>query len=274
MSGAPARAWRRAQRTGWRWAVAGAVLGLAIGVVAYAPASWLAGALADASDGRALLADAQGSVWSGSAVAVLTGGPGSRDAVALPGRLHWRIAPSWSGLRLSIDQACCMNERLTLHWRPRWGGFALELPARSGATELGHWPAAWLAGLGTPWNTLQMNGQLRLASSGFTLQWAAGRSRLSGALSLDLQDASSRVAPVDPLGSYRLSLRGEADEAIGVALSTLDGALRMSGSGQWIGARLRFRGEASAAAGQEAALSNLLNIIGRRQGAQSVLSIG
>jgi general secretion pathway protein N len=37
---------------------------------------------------------------------------------------------------------------------------------------------------------------------------------------------------------------------------------------------LRFRGEATAAEGDEGALDNLLNIIGRRQGARSVISIG
>jgi general secretion pathway protein N len=37
---------------------------------------------------------------------------------------------------------------------------------------------------------------------------------------------------------------------------------------------VRFRGEASSAAADEAALSNLLNIIGRRNGAKSVISIG
>jgi general secretion pathway protein N len=37
---------------------------------------------------------------------------------------------------------------------------------------------------------------------------------------------------------------------------------------------VRFRGEAVAAPGDEPALNNLLNIIGRRNGARSVISIG
>ena len=36
----------------------------------------------------------------------------------------------------------------------------------------------------------------------------------------------------------------------------------------------RFRGEATAEPGSESALNNLLNIIGKRQGASSVISIG
>jgi general secretion pathway protein N len=63
-----------------------------------------------------------------------------------------------------------------------------------------------------------------------------------------------------------------------VTLATTSGPLQLSGSGQLLGAgasqALRFRGTASAAPGSEAVLNNLLNIIGRRQGAQAVISIG
>ena len=38
--------------------------------------------------------------------------------------------------------------------------------------------------------------------------------------------------------------------------------------------RLRFKGDAQAAAGREEALTNLLNIMGRRQGPRSVFNIG
>jgi len=48
----------------------------------------------------------------------------------------------------------------------------------------------------------------------------------------------------------------------------------LSGQGQWVGARLRFTGEAIAQEGHEAAFDNLLNILGRRQGARSLLSLG
>jgi general secretion pathway protein N len=50
--------------------------------------------------------------------------------------------------------------------------------------------------------------------------------------------------------------------------------LQLSGSGQWAGSRLRFNGEARSADGAQGALDNLLNIIGRRQGARSIISIG
>ena len=267
------KAWQRAQHAARRWAIGGALAGALVAAIVYAPASWLAGALFQLSNERLLLADAQGSVWTGQAVLVLAGGPGSRDASALPGRLSWKLRPSWRGLKLRARQDCCLNGELKLELRPALSGFTLVLPARPDG--LGRWPARWLDGLGTPFNTMQLGGTLQLATPGLTLQVVQGRARLSGSVDLTLQGISSRLSPLDQLGSYRLSVRG--DEGGGGAqlnLQTLDGALRLAGDGQWTGARLRFRGQAEAAPGQEGALANLLNIIGRRKGALSVISIG
>jgi general secretion pathway protein N len=57
-------------------------------------------------------------------------------------------------------------------------------------------------------------------------------------------------------------------------LQTLEGALQLQGSGRVHAGRLQFAGFASAAAGREEALANLLNIIGRRDGARSVIQVG
>ena len=71
-----------------RWVASGVLLGSLAAGLGFAPASWLASALSAASGQRLLLADARGTVWQGSAVMVLTGGEGSHDASALPGRLR------------------------------------------------------------------------------------------------------------------------------------------------------------------------------------------
>jgi len=258
-----------------RWAVAGALIGIVAALVAFAPAAWLAAALAGATDGRLLLADARGSVWSGSAVPVLTGGPGSRDASRLPGRLHWTLAADGSALLLAARHACCIDGTLRLRLRPGWQRLRVELLAPPGGAPLGHWPAAWLAGLGTPWNTLQPSGTLQVASPGLMLESVQGRWRFDGRLELLLQGMASRVSTLDTLGDYRLVLAGEADGPATLRLDTQRGALILSGSGQWAaGTPLRFQGEARAAPGAEAVLSNLLNIIGRRQGERSLITIG
>jgi general secretion pathway protein N len=262
------------------WALVGALLGGLAGVIAFAPAAWLAAAIGGASGQHLLLADARGTVWSGSAVVVLTGGPGSRSASALPGRLQWTLFWRDGAFELRPRQACCLRGEPSLRLQPGLGRWQLELrPAGPGTgpadrpLPLGQWPAGWLAGLGTPWNTLQLDGELRLATPGLRLDVARGRWRISGAAELELADVASRLSTLPTLGSYRLRLDGRGEQA-DLALTTLAGALRLNVAGQWGEPGLRLRGEASAAPGAEAALSNLLNIIGRRQGERSLIAIG
>ncbi len=261
-----------------RWSIAGLLIGLAAALVAFAPASWLARALASATGDHLLITDTRGSIWSGSGVVVLTGGSGSRDAASLPGRLQWRMGLKWlagPGLQLAAQQDCCTNGPLLLDIRPGLGRLAVSVDNRT--DWLARLPAGVLAGLGTPWNTLQLGGSLRLSARDLKLESAQGRWRQSGELHLDLLNLSSRVSTVAPLGSYRFSVQADPGNA-GVStlrLSTLEGALQLSGAGTLSpGGKSRFVGEASAAPGREEALNNLLNIIGRRQGARSVLTIG
>ena len=267
--------WQRARHAGRRWAIAGAVIGALLALIVFAPAAWLARWVERGSGGHVLLADAEGSVWSGSAVAVLSGGPESRDARSLPGRLHWTLRPAGLGFLLRLEHACCLNGQPQLRIRPGFGTMTTTLAPGPG--WLGQWPAAWLAGLGTPWNSLQLGGALRLGSPGMTLQWVQGRWRVEGSATLELLDIGSRISPLERLGSYRLELSGDPANAgaARIALSTTDGALRLSGQGSLGPSGLRFRGEATAASEAELpALSNLLNIIGRRSGARSVITIG
>ncbi len=255
-------------RSAWGWALAGALLGALPALAVFAPAQWLASTVARASGGQVQLAQARGTVWNGSAQLVLTGGLDSQDAAALPGRLNWQLRPTWGGgVRALVRAACCTPEPLRLQVQPRWGGAQLTVQDNQS-----QWPAALLTGLGTPWNTLQLQGQLALHTSGLGAEWASGRMLLAGQLQLDALALSTRLSTLRPMGSYRLLLEGGAVPTL--QLTTLDGALQMQGSGQWVGKRLRFEGEATAEPEREAALSNLLNIIGRRRGARSLITLG
>ena len=266
--------WGKSRGAGLRWAIGGAVLGLLIALVVFAPAAWLANAVASTTQQRLLLSDARGTIWSGSAIAVLTGGEGSRDASALPGRLAWTLRPQGLGLELRMAQACCLNGKVALRVQPGFGRTTYTLVPPQG--WVGQWPTAFLGGLGTPWNTMQLGGSARLASPGLRIESVQGRWVVDGRADLDLVDVSSRLSTLESLGSYRMSLSGDAaNPGISLlSLTTQDGALKLSGNGTWGPAGVRFRGEARAGAAEEAALSNLLNIIGRREGARSVISIG
>jgi general secretion pathway protein N len=262
----------------WAWAALGALLGALIALPVFAPASWLAATVARGTGDRLLLTEARGPWWRGDAQVLLSGGAGSRDAALLPGRMHWHLV--WeAGPVLRVQQACCIDAPLRLRLRPSWSGLGLELlPASSSASQwLAQWPAAWLTGLGTPWNTLQLGGTLRLASPGFSaLPAGGGRWQLGGATSIELDGLSSRLSTLDPLGSYRLNIRAGAtpSEPAVLELQTLRGSLLLEGQGQFTAQGLRFRGQARAAEGTEAVLNNLLNLIGRRQGPLAVIAIG
>jgi general secretion pathway protein N len=268
-------AWDKSRGAAFRWAIAGAVVGTLVGVVAFAPASWLASAVASGTNQRLLLTEARGTVWSGSAVPVLTGGPDSRDASALPGRLEWTMGMKGLAFEISARHACCLNNTIALQLRPGFGRTTVTLTPPVGGW-IGQWPSAWLGGLGTPFNTLQLGGSLRLSSPGLMLESVQGRWLVQGRADLELVNLSSRVSTLDSLGSYRLTLSGDPAKAgtAQLTLNTLEGALQLNGNGTWGTGGVRFRGEARAAGADETALSNLLNIIGRRDGARSVISIG
>lgn len=251
--------------TGWAWG--GALIGGLITALLFAPAAWLADAVSNATGQQLQLTEPRGTVWQGSAQLVLTGGIGSQDSTALPGRVQWRLRPALNGLTLALMTDCCTPDALRLAIRPRIGGLRIDL-----ADGRSQWPAQLLAGLGTPWNTLQPEGRLDLSSQSLSAEWQAGRLQLSGGAVLEALGVSSRLSTLRPMGSYRLRLQG--GPAIGLTLETIEGSLQLSGSGQWVGSRLRFTGEASATPEREAALSNFLNIIGKRDGLRSVITLG
>lgn len=250
------------------WIVLGVLIGALIGVLVFAPARWLAQTVASTTGQRLQLLDARGTVWDGSAQVLLTGGSESRDAMALPSRMYWRLQPRWTYLGLSLQADCCTPEPVSAQLEPGWGSLTLRLN-----DGLSHWPAALLAGLGTPWNTVQAQGHLRLSSQALTLTLGTSAPQIVGSARLELVDLSSALSTLKPLGSYRLTLQG--GNTVGVQLETLpDSRLQLSGSGQWLGARLHFTGSASAEPAYQDALANLLNIIGRRSGAQSIIQVG
>jgi general secretion pathway protein N len=256
-----------------RWAWLGAVTGLLAALLVFAPARWLGAILGSLSGDKLQLVNARGTVWSGQGDLLFSGGEGSRGQTALPQGIRWTLRPAWSqgpALQASLSSPCCAELPLTLSVRPGLGNAEVRFDAFSS-----RWPAAMLVGLGTPWNTLRLDGQLQLQSPGFSVAWHSGRPQLNGQIVIEAQDLATRVSTLRPLGSYRVDITAmaEGDEAQ-LALSTLSGGLQLQGNGQWVGGRLRFRGDASASPGNETALANLLSIIGRRDGKRSVLTFG
>ncbi len=257
----------------WAWAGAGALLGLVATVLWQAPAAWLAVAVERASAGRVVLTETRGTAWTGSARLLFAGGAGSRDVSALPGRVQWQLRPSLQGLSARLGADCCTRAPIGFQLAPRWGGarFSVADPV-PGLLQPTVVPAALLAGLGAPWNTLQVEGQLHLQTRGLSVEWTQGRISVAGSAELTATGMSSQLSTLRPMGSYRLVLQGGS--TVTLDLATIEGSLQLTGTGRWVGGRLRFEGVASAAPEREAALSNLLNIIGRRNGARSIITVG
>lgn len=264
-------------------ALYGALLGALMAAVLTAPATWLGAMIAGMTDGRVQWRDASGTVWNGQATLTLGAGPGSLTQLALPQRLTWRLRPGIGpggnpGLTLNLQHPLLMPQPIQVRAHTGWKSASFSVqkgsddptgPMRFQA------PAAWLAGLGAPWNTLQPSGQVVLQLE--RLEWskqAASPPSLDIALTVQLLNIASRVSTLPVLGHYNIEMHG--GPAVLIQLATRPGsALLLEGQGQWRpGEQVGFRGQASAAEGREEALSNLLNIIGRREGARSLIAIG
>lgn len=260
---------QRASGRVWLWLAA--LLGGVLAIVFWMPAAWLTGWVGDATQGRLVLDEPRGTIWSGSARLLLTGGEGSRDAAALPGRVEWALRPVWGGAALELRLPCCGSQAVQVTALRDWDTTQVTV----GPAQL-RLPMGLLAGLGTPWNTVQLQGVLALDTAGMDLHWQQRQMVPKGQVRLEATDVASRLSTLRPLGSYRMAL----DAAGGgtgptLQLDTLGGSsLLLSGRGEWTGGRLRFTGEASAVPGREAALANLLNIIGRRNGPRSIITVG
>ena len=261
-----------------RWAWLGASMGLVTGLITQAPASWLASALASATQERVLLQDAQGTLWQGSAQAVLSAGPRLGEAasgITLPTRVTWHIAPTidWAQARImmraSVASACCTPEPVRIDTSPLWRGWRVQV-----SDHTSQWPAHWLVGLGAPWNTVQPEGQLQLRTQQLGLSQQASQRVWQGQAELHLQQLATRLTTLRPLGSYRVQLNSTGGDALAIQLSTPEGALQLQGQGEFQNGHVRFQGEASAAPEAQDALSNLLNVLGQRQGNKSLLKLG
>ena len=252
---------------GWGWALLGGLLGIAMAVALFAPARWLAAGLAQWSNGHLELVNPRGTVWNGTAGVVFSSGGGGAESISLPGTLAWTLRPRWNAIAGALDIPCCAAQSLRFIAAPHAGG--VQVDWQDGQSR---WPAALLSGFGAPWNTLKPEGVLDLATRSWSMRWDGPQLAMAGRATLAATDISSSLSTLRPMGSYQLLLDG--GPAPTLLLTTREGSLQLSGSGRWTGRAFRFDGEASAAAGREDALSNLLNIIGRRTGARSLITLG
>jgi general secretion pathway protein N len=250
--------WMRRLRAALPWLLV-AVLSSGTVLLVLLPAAWITPVFTKASGGHVNLVDPAGSLWHGSATLMLAAGSDTSAATLLPGRIEWHTAfwPLFTGrVRMTMLQSEAMPDPITVDATGRGSTVS------QGTIAV---PASLLSGLGAPFNTLDLQGDVRLAWS----DWRSFGKQSFGQLTVTLTDASSRVSLVKPLGSYQVVVQAEGDSST-IDLSTLKGPLTLNGHGVLGGAATSFNGTASAAPEQRDNLAGLLNLLGRPSGPDTV----
>lgn len=250
--------WMRRLRVALPW-LAVAVFASAAVMLTLLPAAWITPQFAKQTRGHVNLVDPAGSLWHGSATLMLAAGSDMSAATLLPGRIEWRTAfwPLFTGrVRMTMRHSEAMPDPITVDITPR------TATVTPGAMAV---PASLLSGLGAPFNTLDLQGDVRLAWS----DWRSFNQEAFGQLTVTLNDVSSRVSLVKPLGSYRLVFQAQGASST-LDLTTLKGPLMLTGNGSVSSASTSFHGTASSAPEARDNLAGLLNLLGRPSGPDSV----
>ena len=236
-----------------------ALLVAAVGIPAYAiclllaaPATFIAERAGRALDGKLHSRDADGTLWSGSLRARLDapGGPVALD------RVQWRLLPARlvEG-RIAFD---VQVESREVNGRAELARSYSQWEARNVAAQAQARLLPVFFPLAAAWRP---EGPVSVAAT--DLQWTDREMR--GPVRIEWRDAAVALTDVRPLGTYRLAIDG-AGEAARLALTTLSGALQVSGQGEArYPAQVTFTGEARAQADSAAALEPLLNLMGPRR---------
>lgn len=248
------------------WLLAG-IASVALTVLLFFPATWMAAMIEKQTAGRLTLGDARGTLWGGSAF--IGGAASGSDAVTplLPGRFSWHLSPVilLGSVEAELENAEALSQPVSVtgSWR-QWQVSPAEILL----------PAERLAALGAPLNTVQPSGQMRLSWGLLQLARLDGKIEVAGAMNLEMNDLASRLSPVKPLGSYNLAFDWRGTQA-DVTLKTIKGPMLLSGSGMFGNGRLQFSGKAEAEAGQEQRLANFLNLLGqrRKEGDKDVIAL-
>ena len=231
-----------------RWQLLGLGLGAyALALIATAPASLIDAGLQQETEGRLRLAEAQGTLWSGTGLIEI------RDRMHRSGvakSITWQVLPAYflrGQLRCDIG----------LDLAPKRFPVTISMATIEVADADINLPAAAL-GLAIPkLAPLGLTGDVLL----HVARLSFGRSAIQGNATLQWRGAGSAFTRVSPLGDYELRLDGDG-AAVRASLRTLQGPLQLDGQGSWAGGgNPAFRGTARIPPEQRQQLSPLMRMI-------------
>ena len=219
------------------------------------PASWFAWALNHYSSGRVQLDPIAGTLWHGKGRLVYQHPPSTSFEF---GDMQWRINPLW-----------LLVGSLQLNWQSQKPDTHINTTVRMSSGQLILletnlvFPAQLSSSLIPAAKLLSPTGQVRLQTDRLAMDRNNG---MSGGGDIQWQTAGSALSPVRPLGDYRLLISGAGNVA-DLKLSTLRGALELTGQGQWqiASGAIRFSGSATPRE-SISELEPLLKLMGENQG--------
>lgn len=236
-----------------RYILAGVGLYVAC-LIATAPASMMERMLARLSNNRILLVQPEGGFWHGKARNLMVK---TADGELKPmGSINWEILllPL-----LKLELAA----KLDVMDGPN--GSSGIIAAGFGKLRLRHMrailPASFLTEFMPTWQTWRPNGALKFSTDEFTISQQGVR----GAAEMEWQNASLGLSQINPLGDYRVSIRGE-EKIAQINVSTISGVLHLVGKGEWSTSDgLSFRGTALGEPSRKAELRDFLRLLGSEQ---------
>lgn len=223
------------------------------------PATSLASIVDSQSGCRLVLHKPTGTIWNGSAAIGFSEpdvvSSSCRTPVALTERFTWKTQCSL------MDGQCLVEMNFVSLNKPLMATIGLnQIKVAAGEMSL---PASILEAFGNPWSTLRPRGQLMA-------QWGDLKKGVdtAGTIRLNVNNLSSPISAVKPLGSYEIKAN-LTQVGTSFVIDTTAGPLLLNGKGE-LGAKdgsgIHFLGGAHATPGAEDSLIGLLSLLGKKDG--------
>ena len=231
-------------------------------LVASIPAGWLAWGIIKFSKGAVGIEQPQGTLWRGRGKLIVFY---PRATPRQLGQTEWRIHPLW-----------LLAARLQLRLQTTGTDTQLQGTFRIGPKTITakdttiSVPAQLAGAFYSPVIIFGPKGQIRLSTELLVLD----DSGLHGDAEISWQGAGSRLSPVQPLGDYRLNIKGTGKTA-SLKLATTRGVLELKGQGIWnvLGnGRIQFSGSIKSR-GRKRELDPILQFFGKDLGGHRQLKL-
>lgn len=240
-----------------KWLLLGGIAAaVALTVLAQFPLKWLQGAVSRNTHCKILLTDPMGTLWQGSTAIGFSepaiDGKSCRPALAVTERVQWNTDCSLWHFSCNVRvETPALLKPLQVEIRPD------SVTLQDNEARL---PAEILEVIGAPWTLLHPRADLGIRWSGLMFS----HDRNTGSLRAMLNDLSSPISQIKPLGSYEIQA-SLSDNGLDYTLTTSKGPLLLNAQGT-LGSSATGQGQATATPEMQEALTGLLNLIGRRQG--------